>query len=119
MKRILLLIAFCAFAATAFAQLHENLTLFKDSMQMTLPQLATLQTPDTVFHLRPMNFRSGADFRNYAAQIPPHNPMIRPRIIIIRPPKIIVHQKCVMYGSQVVFLQPPQVIIIPAQVAYK
>lgn len=120
MKKLLLLIFLCVLSVNSFAQSHETSFGLNDTTMLTLPH-ATLFKLSPPLHFRSFNLSADTVFfkqKKFAHK--KFGPMpISSHIVILRPLRVIIRQKYVRYGSQIIFLEPPQVIIYQAQIVYK
>lgn len=120
MKKLLLLIFLCTLSVNLFAQSHEASFKLNDSTMLTLPHADLFKlSGSTPFRSLRMPVDTGF-FKHKRVFAVHHEPMMTyPRIVLLRPPRIVVHQKYVKYGSQIIFLEPPKIIIYPAQIVYE
>jgi len=119
MKKLLLLFVLCAVPTSAFAQWLEKSRLLPDSVTISRPQPVLPRPPQIAIRQQyhPFNYRVLATDSPYVDSqnvMHPHS-----RIMIIRPLRFIIHQRYVRYCSQIIFLEPPQIIIQPAQIVFK
>ena len=119
MKRLLLLTFLCVLSVNLFAQSHETSLGLNDSTMLTLPHL-TLSKLSKPLPFRMFVMQADTGYREQKGRRTHFGPMlIYSRIILLRPPRVIVRQKYTRHGSEIIFWEPPQVIIYPAQIVYE
>ena len=116
MKKLLLLIILCAWPLVAIAQMHEMSYQLNDSIVLFSSWQNVVFQPLRNKELLPTKALSV--WKELLSKPTNKAKMTYSRVMIIRPPRIIVHQQCVMYGSQIIFLQKPRVYIEPAKIIY-
>lgn len=116
MKKLLLLIVLCAWPLIAIAQRHEMSYQLNDSIVMFSSWQNIILEPLRNKELLPIKVLSV--WKEKPVKSAKNAMMSYPHVMIISPPRIIVHQQCVMYGSQIIFLQEPRVYIEPAKIIY-
>jgi hypothetical protein len=120
MKKLLLLAFLCVLSVNLFAQSHEKSFGLNDTTMLTLPHATLFKTPNSL-SFRSLNVSVDNEF--FKQKGGPHKqlgPMpVYPRIVILRPLRVVIRQKYVRYGSQIVFWEPPQVTIYPTRIIYK